>query len=104
MALFVESVRGEKRAMSLTRDVIAAAVRSRLRAARLHWSRVGPYLYVNMHADPISGEQQLATTWDKGLLGSGGNANDVLSGLSRLTDIFIDEYLRVNEQACKQQD
>ena len=74
------------------------------------------YLYVNvntldpaftikvqfnkMFTDPISGVETNAITWDKGTLGKAPNATYILSVLAELTDLFIDEYLRVNEPAC----
>ena len=120
IALLVEQVGREEVRMGLTQDNITTTVRSQLRAARLYRSRIGPYLYVNIQvvgaavsvrlkfnkplSDPISGQQQIATTWDKSLLGHGLEAEYVLSRLSRLTATFIDAYLRVNEKACKRSD
>ncbi len=84
--------------------------------------RLIPYLYVNVGAigdaraigihvrfafkkhvsDPISGKDGIATTWRKVREGitTSPDADFILSAVSRLTDEFIDEYLRVNESAC----
>ena len=43
-----------------------------------------------------------ASTWDTGSTGTHGNdPSYILSSVVRHTDKFIDEYLRVNESACK---
>lgn len=123
--LLVESLRDWEIERGLTTEDIATTVRSRLRAARLYGTSgvtSGPYgivptLYVNVSAsprglafhvrlefkkqvfDPISGQENLATTWIIGSTGQG-DAGYILSWVSRLTDRFIDEYLRVNEPAC----
>lgn len=117
IALLVEQVGRAETRLGLTQQRIITTVRSRLRAARLYWDRIGPYLYVNIHvvgdavsirvtfnkplSDPISGQKQIATTWNQGVLGQNNNADDVLASLSRLIDGFIDNYLRVNEAACQ---
>ena len=41
----------------------------------------------------------MATTWADGRFGAG-EREYILSGVSELTDQFIDEYLRVNADAC----
>ena len=52
-------------------------------------------------SDPeLNGETGRATTWDTGTVGQG-DADYILSVVSRLTDKFIDEYLRVNDSACQ---
>ena len=117
--LLVESIESKDEAMGLTRQAIITAVRSRLRAARLYAGGKGPYqyyLYVNVNTldpaftitvqfnklftDPISGEETTAITWDKRTLGQAPDAAYILSALAQLTDLFIDEYLRVNAPAC----
>ena len=120
--LLVEGMDDEAAAIGLTKDAIEIAVRSRLRAARLYnedlsegaWS----YLYINVnvtaHAFSTSAEymKQLndvatglgyaATTWDSGAVGTHGRNSDyILRDVAHRTDRFIDEYLRVNEDACK---
>jgi len=115
--LLVEGLPYDAAEIDLTREAIITTVRSRLRAARLY--RTGgiiPVLYVNVNVqgiafsvslefkkmvfDPISGMEGVGTTWDKGITGQGRNADYILSTVSLLTDMFIDEYLRVNEPHC----
>ncbi len=49
--------------------------------------------------DPLVGP---ATTWASGSTGThGGNSSYVLSAVTELVDEFIDEYLRVNWDACE---
>ena len=106
----------------LSREAIATAARSRLRAARLYRgsSRPYPYLYVKINTqsgpggtavdvslqftkqvlDRISGHHGAASTWETGAVGWG-ETDDILSRVSQLTDKFIDEYLRVNDSACQ---
>ena len=40
----------------------------------------------------------LATTWEREILGQAQDADSILSGVSRLPEEFLDEYLRVNER------
>ena len=118
--LVVEEVDRNEVAMGLTEEVIITTVRSRLRAARLYTGEnqvSEPYLYVNINTvksafsisfsfekalfDPISGQTNYATTWREGADGRGGADYILSAGVARLTDTFIDEYLRVNEEACQ---
>ena len=44
---------------------------------------------------------QSATTWEIGSLGThGGDAGFILQGVAEATDTFVNEYLRVNAEAC----
>ena len=78
-----------------------------------------PWLYINVNVtsrafsvsveylkyvlDYASGLSRSATTWDSGSAGTHGNdAGYLLSMVSQQIDRFIDEYLRVNEEACSQ--
>ena len=118
--LGVEYLGDEAIKMGLTREAITTTVRSRLRAARLRIYRGrDPYLlYVNVTTlsrgtafsvrlefkkrlpDPeLNGKKGFATTWNTMTVGQG-DAAYILSVVSRLTDQFIDEYLRVNEPSC----
>ncbi len=46
--------------------------------------------------------ENTATTWGVGSTGTHSrNPNFILSSVSQHTDKFIDEYLRVNADACK---
>ena len=119
VALLVELLPTGAAEMGLKRETIVTMVRSRLRAARLYTRESEPYLYVNVNAgsqraafgvrlmfmkvlsDPISGTKNFAATWDKGMVGQALEADYILSTISLLMDQFIDEYLRVNEEACR---
>lgn len=50
----------------------------------------------------IKGENKsgVVTTWDRGVLGRG-NDSCILQTIAELTDEFITEYLRVNDEACR---
>ena len=126
ITLLIESMHYDAVKIGLTHEAITTTVRSRLRAARLYGGSEitpGPYgitpaLHVHVTtvpggvgfsvafkfnkqvSDPISGQTNLATTWDKGAAGQSMDVGYILSWVSRLTDEFIDEYLRVNEPAC----
>ena len=120
MHLVVEGLPDDAATIGLTKDSIEAAVRSRLRAARLYTADFSPhYLYVRvtvlglafsteMHfnkilADPLNDKLGSAITWSKVSLGThkGEDPNYILGSLSQKADTFIDEYLRVNESACR---
>lgn len=105
--LLVEHLGDDAVKMGLTREAIATAARSRLRAARLYRgsSRPYPYLYVKINTqsgpggtavdvslqftkqvlDRISGHHGAASTWETGAVGWG-KADDILSWVSQLTD------------------
>ena len=116
IALIVEDMDREEVAMGLTQRAIITTVRSRLRAARLYQIQIGPYLYVRVHVvgaafsvrvafnkvlfDPLSGLKFPATTWQQSTTGEGRDADRILSWIGQSTDMFIDEYLRVNAPAC----
>ena len=123
MDLLVEGLSDEETAVGLTKDAIKVAVRSRLRAARLYSENdsesVWSYLYFNVtvvgSAFSIDTKYQKimsdifatrleypATTWYIGMTGThSGNSSFILSNVAQYADKFIDEYLRVNEAACK---
>ena len=119
MRLVVESLHKDAADIGLTDETLTITVRSRLRAAHIYdaseWSS---YLYVNVNVadlafniiveynklmmDIASGEKGLTSSWWTGSTGMHGrDAGYILSGVSQHTDKFIDEYLRVNEDACK---
>ena len=118
MNLTVENLHDDASKINLTVESIQAAVESRLRSARLYTSRdtiTDAYLYVSINVvgnsfnielsfekiveDKFSQIQQFATTWSRGFTGRGG-ASFILSSLSKLMDIFLVEYLTVNEEYC----
>ena len=119
MGLVVESLPEDAVQIGLTKERIAIAVRSRLRAARLYEVPARtPYLYVNVHVsnlsfsysidynkfvqDLVTGKTYPAPTWMIGGTGTHGkDAGYILSVVAQNMDRFIDEYLRVNEDACR---
>ena len=105
----------------LAEEAITGMVRRILRAARLYSSEDATgqeaELVVWVHnlggvfsarfyfrkwvSDLINGGEGHATTWYDSVRGRSEDLVDVLSGVSqRLTDNFIDAYLRANESAC----
>lgn len=119
MILFVRGLVGDKDAakIGLTEKDVMIAVRSRLRAARMYADKGNAVLRVSVFVgdlafslavkfrkrvkDAVSGENGWATTWEAGSFGThGGKSEYVLSTLKPHVDEFIDEYLRVNENAC----
>ena len=122
MRLVVEGLPDGATAIDLTKDAIKIAVRSRLRAARIYSEDYGEaawaYLYINVnvvgHAfdimtdygkfvrDNATNLEFSASTWSTGTTGThGGDSNYILSNVAQHADKFIDEYLRVNADACK---
>lgn len=110
-------VEGDAEEFGLSEEMVATAARSRLRAASLYDQNSYPYVLVYVHIaarafsvslefnkllyDEISEQAFSATTWSTGSTGThGSDAQYVLSSVYRHTDKFIDEYLRVNEEAC----
>ena len=122
MRLVVEGMPDDAAAIGLTEDAITVAARSRLRAARIYteagseaeWS----YLYINVNvfgpaygivvryykyvSDLATMLERAAATWVSGSTGTHGrNPTYIPSNVAGHIDKFIDEYLRVNEDACK---
>ena len=57
--------------------------------------------YVKRVFDPASNQNGGATTWMQSITGTHvQNVENIVSGLLRLVDQFLTEYLRVNEAAC----
>jgi len=57
--------------------------------------------YKKVLYDPASERHQFATTWSLGGIGKHGSSSGyILSHVAEFIDKFIDEYLRVNEDAC----
>ncbi len=120
MRLVVEHLNDDAADIGLTREALRAAAESRLRAARLYTEdsvRADlAYLYVNVNVSGRAvnivlgynkwvtdefGQSLNAQTWVTGGTGmQGGDANYVVSFLSRYLDTFLAAYLRVNEEAC----
>ena len=120
--LTVEGMSDPATAIGLTVEAIEIAVRSRLRAARIYEDRANEassFLYVNVVVvspafnvsvhylkdveDSVTNLHFSASTWFTSVTGTYGSTGSdyILSSVSRHTDRFIDEYLRVNANACK---
>lgn len=121
-SLVVEGLSSEADEIGITRERIETLARSRLRSARIYrdgWSDTYLYIRVNVRLtyygleveyrkfvfDHLAGEktdgQGFATTWERGGVGvHGRDAGFVLQNVSEHIDEFIDEYLRVNAEAC----
>ena len=116
--LVVEDLHKDAVDIRLTEEAVAIGVRSRLRAARLYdASALSSYLHVDVGVkdlafsivfrynkfmmDIASGERGITSSWLRGSIGTHGrDSGYILSAVSQHTDEFIDEYLRVNEDAC----
>lgn len=56
-----------------------------------------------MH-DPLSGQSASVVAWSTSMIGThGGDPIFILSALALRMDEFLDNYLRVNDKACKRQ-
>ena len=120
VAELIDGIDGTVERLTLDRRDIATAVRSRLRAARI-FDDAGLWLVVNI---TVSGPAfsvdvefmrsvevrpkgtkalvGMAATWESGSTEThGDNPSHILSSVSRHVDKFIDEYLRVNADACR---
>ena len=117
ISILVEFLPDRAEEIGLTKEAIEVAVRSRLRGARI-FAASPNYLYINVNLigsafstrlsfnkwlrDTDLGEGGMAETWDTGSVGThGNNASYILGSISKYTDKFIEEYLRVNADACK---
>ena len=124
MRLIVWPTGQKATAMGLTVHSLEVAVRSRLRGARVYtedssealWTRLS--IIVNVNADvpgfSTSVEYQkfvrdfhdqtgYAIVWVRGKFGTHGeNASFIRNGVAETIDAFLDEYLRVNDAACKE--
>lgn len=106
--------------IGLNEGDVMVAVRSRLRSARIYTEDYGNNVgqlriivrvageafrldieYRKRLSDSASGETLFTTTWETGATGTHGQDSIyITSALSQGMDLFIDEYLRVNEEAC----
>ena len=118
MFLVVVPLRDDAAAVELTRERIETLAESRLRAARLYTeTQIVPYLRIGVQVvgpafsfsvhynkqlhDPVSDTSFASTTWTNDRTGThGGGAGYILQVLSEAVDLFVLEYLRVNEDAC----
>ena len=111
-------VTDEDNKIGLTERAVATTARSRLRAARLYSPNVSDTalavfvgavgvafrarvdFYKRLY-DAKSGRSETAGTWNRIWMGQhGGDSAHILGKVALVVDIFIDEYLRVNESAC----
>ena len=125
--LIIWGFEGEGADIGLTRERVRTLAESRLRAARLYDAAVvypAPILLVDVvvlvsesgrsgaFSVDVSFEKYLrddvldwtwyATTWETGVLGiHTGDAGYIMQVVSEKLDLFILEYLRVNETACR---
>lgn len=105
--------------LGLTKDAITNAVRSRLRSAGLYAKGgeselfagvqvLGTSFQVNMYyrkklLDTLSMQVSRAITWQDGNFGTHKmDSQYILVSIYALTDVFVDEYLRVNGVACQE--
>ena len=120
MDLVVEELGEEAAAFGLTRELIADAVGDRLASVELvdqtfDWPVPYLYLQVNVVDDAFSISIQflkpvldyassltfLTTTWDGQSAGlHGNNAEFVVANVMRHVELFLADFLRVNEPAC----
>ena len=118
MTIIVESLKQDATDVGLTKKQIETTVRSRFRAARIYnrdATEIAFYVNVNVVKsaanisislikpviDTHTLQVQVTSTWTRGTLGlHGGNSSRILWTLSEEIDDFIDEYLRVNANAC----
>ena len=104
--------------LRLEKDSIETTARSRLRGARIFNSDTFTHLFVFVHvadsaffievsmykflSDDDNNVRLLAKAWNRYSFGVHGNDKQGLLGIiGELTDKFIDEYLRVNEEVCQ---
>ena len=119
VAIIVEELSDDANRIGLTEQSIVAAVESRLRAARIYTDTGStPYLHIvltvvrnafsikialnkRLFDDTNSMRHGIAATWLEGMTGTASNHAFILGGVSELMDLFIADYLRINEIACK---
>lgn len=122
MDLMVQEMTDDATNIGLTKKTIEVAVRSRLRSARLYSEdndeaaksflyvhanivgeahAVGAYYYKIM-TDAATALSDTALSWNSGSMGTHvRNSTLLISYISEHVDEFIDEYLRVNADACR---
>ena len=121
ITLLIEPLSDDAKKNGLTGGHLYRTAESRLRSARIYHDdlyldgRFNEYLYVNVHVVGSAfsaslqynrrvtnehGHNGLAPTWNRSYVGSSASTSSVVSGLAVLMDLFLVEYLRVNEDAC----
>ena len=116
--LIVGELSDKGREIGLSVKSIQAAAESRLRAARLYDETSINNLFISIAVinnafgmnlsfhkivlDPVSELIYQAPTWSSNHTGThGGDAGFIMSSLAGRIDIFLVEYLRVNESDCE---
>lgn len=115
--LVVAPLDDEETAFGLTEERVERTVRSRLRAARIYDGEQFEYLWVKVFVvgeafqvqfdfnkaltDLRTDISMVSSTWTYSFLGTHGRSDDyIMASVSEATDLFIDDYLRVNSPAC----
>ena len=117
--LLVEVSTRHSSKIGLTKESIQNITESRLRSARIFSNEIrGGFLVVGVYVigqaftvrvefakrfiDPLSDELGIATTWETSATGTHGNdPGFILSSVSGFMDKFLVEFLRVNDEACR---
>lgn len=97
---FIHSARSVGRRCNFTRYRHAVATAVNVHVVGRAFS--GFVEYNKIVTDHATGEANAAATWSTNGTGThGGDAGYILSAIAGYMDSFIDEYLRVNEDACR---
>ena len=114
IGLVVGKVFNDLQSLGIAEKNVQAAAESRLRAARLYTNNAPAFLYVAagryaiqlQYRKPLrdiaSGETRSLQTFSKSATVPNGTAAGVMLEVSKLLDLFLVDYLRVNESACGQ--
>jgi len=117
LGLIVEPLPEDATDIGLAEEAVTAAVHSRLRTGRLYGDDARQFLWISVNVvslafninvgfykavrDEMSGVNLSAITWLASFTGMHGrDSSYILSSVTRKVDEFIDEYLRVNADAC----
>ena len=119
IGLSIRELPSDAKEINLTKKAIKNSVESRLRSGRIFNNELLPYgLDVGVNVVGYSFSISLgfykpvrdlnfpelfgpAVSWERVLTGThGGDANFILSSLSKMIDEFLVEYFKMNEKAC----
>ena len=112
MGLVIESLPGDLAGTGLAASQLRALTESRLRAIGLHESDASAFLHVAASWDAVqlrymkpvidiaSSEAKTIPTFSESAAVQDGTAAGVMLELSKLLDLFLAEYRRVNESEC----
>ena len=116
MGLVIETLSDDGAAIGLTKAQLEALAESRLRVARLYEANAWTFLHVAasryaiqlQYRKPVrniaSGDTVAMRTFSKAAEFRDGTAAGIMLEVSKLLDLFLVEYLRVNESSCGQPD